>query len=83
MQVVNATETPPGSGVFVLDAAERFNYTLIALPFKVIYDSTDLPTPLEDPRQRAQREQSLSRQPAVLEMQHPLRPLRHLHIVGH
>ena len=27
-----------------------FNYTLIALPFKVIYDSTNLPTPLEDPR---------------------------------
>jgi translocation and assembly module TamA len=30
--------------------ATTFNYTLLALPFKVIYDSTDLPTPLEDPR---------------------------------
>jgi translocation and assembly module TamA len=50
MQVINATETPQGSGVFVPDAPTTFNYTLIAMPFKVIYDSTDLPTPLEDPR---------------------------------
>ena len=49
LQVINATETPPGSGVFVPDAAETFHYTLVALPFKVVYDSTDLPTPLEDP----------------------------------
>jgi translocation and assembly module TamA len=50
LQVINATETPPGSGVFVPDAATKFDYTLIALPFKVVYDSTNLPTPLEDPR---------------------------------
>jgi translocation and assembly module TamA len=50
LQVVNAKETPPNSGVFVPDPATTFNYTLLALPFKVIYDSTDLPTPLEDPR---------------------------------
>lgn len=50
LQTINATETPPGSGVFVPDAPTRFNYTLVALPFKVILDSTDLPTPLEDPR---------------------------------
>jgi len=50
MQVINATETPKGSGVFVADAPTTFNYTLIAMPFKVIYDSTNLPTPLEDPR---------------------------------
>jgi translocation and assembly module TamA len=49
LQVINATETPAGSGVFVPDAAETFHYTLVALPFKVVYDSTDLPTPLEDP----------------------------------
>jgi translocation and assembly module TamA len=49
MQVINATETPTGSGVFVPDAPTTFNYTLIALPFKLIYDSTNLPTPLEDP----------------------------------
>ena len=50
MQVINATETPKGSGVFVPDPPTTFNYTLIALPFKVVYDSTNLPTPLEDPR---------------------------------
>jgi translocation and assembly module TamA len=50
LQVINATEKPPGSGVFVPDPATTFNYTLIARPFKVVYDSTDLPTALEDPR---------------------------------
>jgi translocation and assembly module TamA len=50
LQIINAAETPPGSGIYVPDAATTFNYTLIALPFKVVYDSTDLPTPLEDPR---------------------------------
>jgi translocation and assembly module TamA len=50
LQVINATETPPGSGVFVADAATKFDYTLIALPFKVVYDSTNLPSALEDPR---------------------------------
>jgi translocation and assembly module TamA len=50
LQVVNAKEIPPNSGIFVPDPATTFNYTLLALPFKVIYDSTDLPTPLEDPR---------------------------------
>jgi len=50
MQVINATETPQGSGVFVPDAPTTFNYTLIAMPFKVVYDSTNLPTALEDPR---------------------------------
>ncbi|MDP9007116.1 MAG: BamA/TamA family outer membrane protein [Pseudomonadota bacterium] len=29
---------------------QTFNYTLVALPFSVVYDSTDLPTPLDDPR---------------------------------
>jgi translocation and assembly module TamA len=48
LQVINAT--PNSSGVFVADAPTKFDYTLIALPFKVVYDSTDLPTPLEDPR---------------------------------
>src|ERR1700729_690071 len=50
LQVVNATETPQGSGVFVPDAPTTFNYTLIAMPFKAVYDSTNLPTALEDPR---------------------------------
>jgi translocation and assembly module TamA len=29
---------------------QTFDYTLVALPFTVAYDSTNLPTPLEDPR---------------------------------
>jgi translocation and assembly module TamA len=49
LQVINVTEKPPGSGVFVPDSA-KFDYTLIAVPFKVVYDSTNLPTALEDPR---------------------------------
>ena len=50
LQVINATEKPTGSGVFVPDEATTFNYTLVALPFKISYDSTNLPTALEDPR---------------------------------
>jgi translocation and assembly module TamA len=49
LQTIDAKETPPGSGVFV-PITPTFNYTLFAVPFKVIYDSTNLPTPLEDPR---------------------------------
>jgi translocation and assembly module TamA len=47
LQVINAL--PDSSGVIVPDSA-KFDYTLIAVPFKVIYDSTNLPTALEDPR---------------------------------
>jgi translocation and assembly module TamA len=43
LQVINAPGTPTGSET-------TFNYTLIAVPFKLIYDSTNLPTLLEDPR---------------------------------
>ena len=46
LQVINTSPVPP----FTPDPAATFNYTLIAMPFKVIYDSTNLPTPLEDPR---------------------------------
>jgi translocation and assembly module TamA len=46
LQVINTSAVPP----FTPDPATTFNYTLIAVPFKVIYDSTNLPTPLEDPR---------------------------------
>jgi translocation and assembly module TamA len=49
LQVINAKLTPP-STTFVPDPPVTFNYTLLAVPFKVIYDSTNLPTPLEDPR---------------------------------
>jgi translocation and assembly module TamA len=47
LQIINAT--PNSSGVFVPDPPTTFNYTLIAMPFKVVYDSTNLATPLEDP----------------------------------
>jgi translocation and assembly module TamA len=46
LQVINTSPLPP----FTPDPATTFNYTLIAMPFKLIYDSTNLPTPLEDPR---------------------------------
>jgi len=46
LQVVDTNPQPP----FTPLPAATFHYTLIALPFKVVYDSTDLPTALEDPR---------------------------------
>ena len=49
LQVINASQHPP-STAFVPDPPQTFNYTLIALPFKIVYDSTNLPTALEDPR---------------------------------
>jgi translocation and assembly module TamA len=48
VQVIKAEQQMPG-GPFIPDPV-TFNYTLIAVPFKVIYDSTNLPTPLDDPR---------------------------------
>src|ERR1700733_10963474 len=47
LQVINAL--PDSSGVIVPVSA-KFDYSLLAVPFKVIYDSTNLPTALEDPR---------------------------------
>jgi translocation and assembly module TamA len=34
----------------IVPVPQTFNYTLVALPLSLNYDSTDLPTPLEDPR---------------------------------
>jgi translocation and assembly module TamA len=34
----------------IVPVPQTFNYTLVALPLSVNYDSTNLPTPLEDPR---------------------------------
>jgi translocation and assembly module TamA len=48
VQVIKAEQQMPG-GPFIPDPV-TFNYTLVALPFKVVYDSTNLPTALEDPR---------------------------------
>ena len=47
-QVISASAKPPG-GPITADPPVTFNYTLVALPFSVIYDSTNLPTLLEDP----------------------------------
>jgi translocation and assembly module TamA len=47
IQVTSVTTAPNGELVGV---PQTFNYTLIALPFSVVYDSTDLPTALDDPR---------------------------------
>ena len=49
LQVISAGPQPP-SGAIGPNPPVTFNYTLIALPFKVVYDSTDLPTALQDPR---------------------------------
>ena len=45
LQVIGTSPLPP----YTPDTATKFDYTMVAQPFKVIYDSTDLPTPLEDP----------------------------------
>jgi translocation and assembly module TamA len=34
----------------IVPVPQTFNYTLVALPLSLNYDSTNLPTPLEDPR---------------------------------
>jgi translocation and assembly module TamA len=47
IQVTSVMTAPSGQ---VVGVPQTFNYTLVALPFSVVYDSTDLPTPLEDPR---------------------------------
>jgi translocation and assembly module TamA len=42
-QTTNGAPNAPGQ-------PQKFDYTLVALPFSVSYDSTNLPTALEDPR---------------------------------
>lgn len=42
-QTTNGAPNAPGQ-------PQTFNYTLVAFPFSVTYDSTDLPTALQDPR---------------------------------
>ena len=48
-QIIQVTSVKPTTNGLV-GVPQTFNYTLIALPFTVVYDSTDLPTPLDDPR---------------------------------
>src|ERR1700723_664520 len=47
-QITQVTSVKEVNGQLV-GIPQLFNYTLIALPFSVVYDSTDLPTPLDDP----------------------------------
>ena len=47
-QVISASVKEPG-GPITADPPVTFDYTLVALPFSLVYDSTNLPTPLEDP----------------------------------
>jgi translocation and assembly module TamA len=46
-QTISALPGPNGVPVLI---TPTFNYTLVALPLTAAYDSTDLPTPLDDPR---------------------------------
>ena len=70
LQVISAGPQPP-SGAFGPNPPATFNYTLLALPFKVIYDSTNLPTPLEDPRHGFRGSVTLT---PTLAIGHPTRP---------
>jgi translocation and assembly module TamA len=47
-QVISASAKPP-DGLITADPPVTFDYTLVAFPFSVVYDSTNLPTLLEDP----------------------------------
>jgi translocation and assembly module TamA len=49
-QITQVTSVKTGANGQLVGVPQLFNYTLIALPFSVTYDSTDLPTPLDDPR---------------------------------
>jgi translocation and assembly module TamA len=49
-QIIQVTSVTTATNGQLVGVPQLFNYTLIALPFSVIYDSTDLPTPLDDPR---------------------------------
>jgi translocation and assembly module TamA len=49
-QIIQVTSVTTASNGQPAGVPQTFNYTLVALPFTVAYDSTDLPTPLDDPR---------------------------------
>lgn len=49
LQVISASAKTPG-GPITADPPVTFDYTLVALPFSLVYDSTNLASPLEDPR---------------------------------
>jgi translocation and assembly module TamA len=49
-QITQITSVVPNSTGQLVGKPQTFDYTLIASPFTISYDSTNLPTPLEDPR---------------------------------
>ena len=49
-QIIQVTSVTTAANGQLVGVPQTFNYTLVALPFTVVYDSTDLPTPLDDPR---------------------------------
>jgi translocation and assembly module TamA len=49
-QITQVTGVTPNAEGQLVGVPQTFDYTLVALPLAITYDSTDLPTPLEDPR---------------------------------
>jgi translocation and assembly module TamA len=49
-QIIQDTSVATNADGQIVPVPQTFNYTLVALPLSLNYDSTNLPTPLEDPR---------------------------------
>jgi translocation and assembly module TamA len=49
-QIIQDTNVTTNAEGQLVPVPQTFNYTLVALPFSLNYDSTNLPSPLEDPR---------------------------------
>jgi translocation and assembly module TamA len=49
-QIIQDTSVTTNAEGQIVPVPQTFNYTLVALPLSLNYDSTNLPTPLEDPR---------------------------------
>jgi translocation and assembly module TamA len=49
-RIIQDTSVTTNAAGQIVPVPQTFNYTLVALPLSVNYDSTNLPSPLEDPR---------------------------------
>jgi translocation and assembly module TamA len=49
-QITQITSVMPGADGQLVGVPQKFDYTLVALPLALTYDSTNLATPLDDPR---------------------------------
>jgi translocation and assembly module TamA len=49
-QIIQDTSVTTNAEGQIVPVPQTFNYTLVALPLSLNYDSTNLPSPLEDPR---------------------------------